>query len=383
MKKKPWKRIVFDIFSLLLIIVFAGLLAIRVRSINTESDSSVSQGNAEQIVQNHTLEMSLLQKSSLNNKSLLKSKKNSELITNIDELTKNQFKGAYVGIKGDRILFSGGSGYANAKNQTIFKLNSSFAVGSYQDFLNNAILVRMSQKRRLNLDKELKKYLPKLSGTNIKVGNFLKNKVHFYIKKSDVEKLETDKKVNIRSFSSTPSSLKYISVNSIIKKILITKVSSLSYEESLNEWLSSKLNLMDIRTCSTEEVQANDVIGYSHLKENGKLIQKNPIAEDQLVNGVPAIRMSMADIIVASYKILGNEYFDKKYNNLFRTMNNADNLGSVFTANRYKLSTHSSGQYLYLKADLNGSKIVLLAANYPNKNITLSREANVLFELVE
>ncbi|MCG0906273.1 class A beta-lactamase-related serine hydrolase [Lactiplantibacillus plantarum] len=87
-------------------------------------------------------------------------------------MSDNRHFGAYLGIVGDTPVFAGRNGYANRDKQVRFKSSSTFLSGRYQEFLNNAIIIKLISEKKLSLSEKLTKYVPNndetLKGITIK-----------------------------------------------------------------------------------------------------------------------------------------------------------------------------------------------------------------------
>ncbi|MFB9769773.1 hypothetical protein [Lactiplantibacillus modestisalitolerans] len=299
------------------------------------------------------------------------------LDSNTEKLDNSQYKGAYVGVSDGEIVFSGALGFANAQKKEGFKYDSSFLVGKYQDYINNAILVEMIQHKKLILQDKLSEYLPNLKqSSKISVNDLLFGKIHYYRSDNYSNDFEL---YDGRIDKENPGKK---CVDTVIKQRLITAISHLSYIETLNRLLVKKVEASDTRAYSASNVFANDVSGYSYLKEGSKVKQKNIIKKEPVIPGSSQLRMSIADILKVHEGILKNLFFEEKYNRLFRSICNSSRPKNMFLNDYYSFSSHDSGQSIHLYSDLSGSKIVLIASNYPNRAVSNDELARKLWNFI-
>ena len=99
----------------------------------TESHRSIQPSNS-------VLERNLTQATTLGGNKLTDSKRNKLLKLNA-KLSRDGFFGSYIATKNSDLEFSAKIGYAHVGTKDIFRLNTTYLVGEYQDAINSAILL--------------------------------------------------------------------------------------------------------------------------------------------------------------------------------------------------------------------------------------------------
>jgi len=363
-----------------LLFIFGGMFYL-IEEVNQVLFKSEYNSNVKKKpVNKKTLDTVLLESTGLNVKRELKADQ-INIVANEDKiLNKYQFKGAYIGIENDDIAFSNGFGYSNANTQSVFKMNSTFLVGEYKAFLNNAMFVRLIQEKRINLDDSVQKYLPQLnSNVDITVGQLLKNNKGLYVPKNVFLKKDILKMTQVGE--NRQKGFQNVSLE--VKQILLTNILKEKYLAALENKLILPLELSDTRLYVKQNKQANDVVGYKYVRKNKMLIQRDTIPVTKASFSNNQLIMSFSDIILSVQKILSNKLFERKYNKIFYEMNNAEGVGSNFKDGEYIFNSRNFGQSLNIRVNLTGSKLVLVVANYPNKKLKNVEIVDRLFPLLK
>jgi len=363
-----------------LLFIFGGMFYL-IEEVNQVLFKSEYNSNVKKKpVNKKTLDTVLLESTGLNVKRELKADQ-INIVANEDKiLNKYQFKGAYIGIENDDIAFSNGFGYSNANTQSVFNMNSTFLVGEYKAFLNNAMFVRLIQEKRINLDDSVQKYLPQLnSNVDITVGQLLKNNKGLYVPKNVFLKKDILKMTQVGE--NRQKGFQNVSLE--VKQILLTNILKEKYLAALENKLILPLELSDTRLYVKQNKQANDVVGYKYVRKNKMLIQRDTIPVTKASFSNNQLIMSFSDIILSVQKILSNKLFERKYNKIFYEMNNAEGVGSNFKDGEYIFNSRNFGQSLNIRVNLTGSKLVLVVANYPNKKLKNVEIVDRLFPLLK
>ena len=94
----------------------------------------------------------------------------------------------HMGIKNNQLIFSGSNGYSNASTGKKFNVSSMFNGGKYQDYLNDAILIRLIEKGKIKETEQLSRSIPTLKDYgDISVRQFLVNGSGLYVSKNRIK----------------------------------------------------------------------------------------------------------------------------------------------------------------------------------------------------
>ncbi len=379
MQKNKSRRIVTLILLLLLIAlcVFIGLYNLTTNE--TESHRSVQPSNS-------VLERNLTQATTLGGNKLTDSKRNKLLKLNA-RLSRDGFFGSYIATKNSDLEFSAKIGYAHVGTKDIFRLNTAYLIGEYQDAINSAILLRLVEKNELSLSKSLQYYLPGLkSGSEVTVKDLVLGKTNLTINSGWFSQyMQEDKsgidfgKVKLRS-----TSAKYVSANPLITKNLISAVTGESYSSFVTKQLETHFGLSETRVVTdATNSQVNDATGYSYYKDRtNKVVQGKAIDVSDLPSDNYYIRMSLVDIAMLTNKIQTKKAVPSKYTNIYqKALNNLD--GFSKKASGWQLETAIRGQYLVIRTNANNSKMLIVTSNLENKKVNISKLNTTLYGYID
>lgn len=278
------------------------------------------------------------------------------------QLAKKKFYGAIIGIENNEMKYSVSYGYANQNSKSVFQIGTTFLVGRYQEVLEDALLLKLKTNKKILLNKKVSSYLSKVEGlNNLTIKELLKNDKLFYLKKNvvNIDDL-SGKKIRVVSFQKRG----YVDASMVLKSMLISKITGVSYHKSMNDFLSDDLKLFDTRFVNrNSEGQLNDAIGYRYSEDEGV-----PVQNKELKNNDKSIRMSLSDFLLSLDKIVINAKVGHDKKLLFSSI---ENLSSNFKTSGDSIRIHfnEAGQNLDVLVDKKHSKVILVATNFPNKSI--------------
>lgn len=330
------------------------------------------------------LEKSLLERTTLDTVKLNNTDKK-KLSENNQILSKRQFIGAFIGVRGDKLVYSWRNGYSNTNPNTSFNINSSILVGSYQNVLDQALLLSLVDQGKIKVTDKLSEY--QMKGNVFKrltVKQLLSNESNLYIRKSTISTVQNPQNESYNSslFKQDKNSESgWVTADSFIKRMLIANVTSQSYESAFDQLIINKFGLSNTRFFNSKQAYTNDVASYDKKIVNNVRVQtkKNTIKKGQLKGNT--LRMSLADITLLLNGIERNKLFSSKYNSYFN--GNMDDLnagrveGSTFT---YRTTT--SGQTLVVKSNMKAQKTVVLITNYSDSDINFTTRLSQLYRIL-
>ncbi|MGA3391699.1 serine hydrolase [Lactiplantibacillus pentosus] len=330
------------------------------------------------------LERSLLERTSLDTVKLNNADKK-KLSENNRTLSKRQFIGAFIGVRGNKLVYSWRNGYSNTNPNTSFNINSSILVGSYQTVLDQALLLSLVDQGKIKVTDKLSEY--QMKGDifkKITVKQLLNNESNLYIRKSLISNVQNPKK---QSYSSSlfkqdkNSESGWVTADSFIKRMLIANATSQSYENAFDQLIVNKFGLSNTRFFSSKQAYTNDIASYDKKIINDQRVQtkKITIKKSQLKGNT--LRMSLADITLLLNGIEKNELFSSKYNSYFNDNINDLNSGYVDGST---ITYHAtiSGQTLAVKSNVKTQRTVVLITNYADSNISLSTRLSELYRIL-
>ncbi len=322
------------------------------------------------------LERSLLERTSLDTVKLNNADKK-KLSENNRTLSKRQFIGAFIGVRGNKLVYSWRNGYSNTNPNTSFNINSSILVGSYQTVLDQALLLSLVDQGKIKVTDKLSEY--QMKGDifkKITVKQLLNNESNLYIRKSLISNVQNPKN---QSYSSSlfkqdkTSESGWVTADSFI--------TSQSYENAFDQLIVNKFGLSNTRFFSSKQAYTNDIASYDKKIINDQRVQtkKITIKKSQLKGNT--LRMSLADITLLLNGIEKNELFSSKYNSYFNDNINDLNSGYVDGST---ITYHAtiSGQTLAVKSNVKTQRTVVLITNYADSNISLSTRLSELYRIL-
>lgn len=179
------------IWQLILLVILVCATIVLVFLGNQIFDSIKSHPRVTPSSEKVNLETTLSQGTNLNvNK--IDSKKQASLEKLVEDLNEDKFFGAYLAVKNEKLVLATRFGVANAKIGNVFRLNSPFVIGDLQTLYNNAMLLKLVQDSKIDLDEDVRSYLPELKmERKITVRDLLFNKVSVFVKSKYLNEFET------------------------------------------------------------------------------------------------------------------------------------------------------------------------------------------------
>ena len=159
----------------------------------------------------------------------------------------------------NEILYKYNYGYINKEKQIKTSDDSYFMIGSNTKVLTSLAIFKLLEENKLSLDDDIKKYIPEFSIKSlieydkITIQNLLMHRsgiqsdLYNYIFDDTKEYHQIIDAVKDTYLTSKPGTMySYSNIGYTLLGIIIERISSLSYEEYLNEYISKPLNI-DIR----------------------------------------------------------------------------------------------------------------------------------------
>lgn len=287
-----------------------------------------------------------------------------------DSMQKDSFFGMYMGIKNNQLIFSGSNGYSNASTGKKFNVSSMFNGGKYQDYLNDAILIRLIEKGKIKETEQLSRYIPTLKDYgDISVRQFLVNGSGLYVSKNRIKSDSGMALDNTAYKKSTAKNL--VSADASIKVQLIASVTQTSYRSAFKKLVIDHFGLMntEVRN-STNQQESPDVVGYKYHKKNGLPDQSKREKQPVVLQGVNQLKISVPDMLVTYQAISSQKYFSKKYNNLWREALRNSNLAMITTGNSREIKIMEGKQQIVIRSNFKKNTIIAVAENFPNTKMT-------------
>lgn len=352
----------------ILSVLILALIFLIIQSVNHAKTSHVKNvSKTEQIITQN----GFVQQNSPTMNELTGAKK--KKLANINKkMSDNRHFGAYLGIVGDTPVFAGRNGYANRDKQVGFKSSSTFLSGRYQEFLNNAIIIKLISEKKLSLSEKLTKYVPNNDETlkGITIKQLLTQKPKYYATVKNLNTLDADKYSSPDKLNVTTKATKInVSATSAIKAVLISKVLKKSYTSVVNKMLVDELGLSSLRINDNKHGYINDVLSYNEQLVGGVPSQTSVLKVKNIYFGTNQLRLSLSDIGASYRKILTNKYFPKSYQSLFLLsakqliFKKYDDSAFFYTADN---NQSLIAQYNYKKDSL-----VVVGDNYPNGRLNI------------
>ncbi|VDG32739.1 hypothetical protein [Lactobacillus plantarum] [Lactiplantibacillus mudanjiangensis] len=370
--------------SVLILVVMIAAVAFLILNLRSSDDTHSKEVGKSDVSKKSSLDDALTRQTTIGVNNLKKDTSRKKLSDNIQALTKKKFIGAFVATSGEKIAFAGQYGYANATLKNTFKLNSVFFVGEYQNFLNTAAIFKLIEKGKINSNASLKKYIGVSS--NLSVKSFLVNGSDLYLKRQNINRVTANASTRynlkyLHKYSTKPTG--YVSADSLIKAVLISKIMNMSYQRALKALVITPLGLANTRVYTNTATYVNDVKSYKYSTDNGTVLQDTILPMDKTYFATNQLQMSVSDVLISSSKIINNYYFAKKYNVNFEKSINNINGNYKMTTNDFSFYSNVMGQMFSLKAARNGSKMLLTVTNYPNREINIQSESTKLFDILK
>ncbi|AVK62237.1 hypothetical protein C5Z25_10835 [Lactobacillus sp. CBA3605] len=366
-KKKPLR--IGVILIILIIVAVFGIGAELKLNVNYNKEQSK---NAAQI-QTSDIETAVLSQtqSHVNNLTGKDKKRLKNLYSNISN---RRFFGSYLGLKQNNVMFMGSNGYANVSSKATLKKDSQFLTGHYQEFLNNAIILKLVDNGKLKLStKVYNKILSPGVPRELTIHTLLLNKTKVYITKKNISKLKASNYASMSDLELTQKKSKdTLLANNVLKAVLISKTLNKSYSDAIDEMMVNSLGLMHTRLISGQnDIQANDVNSYGYFRSSGLPVQKNEVSLGTIRFGIDDMRMSLTDIAVTYRAIITNKYFSKKYQDVFiESENKIPGIQQKKYKNVTKYSSTVFNQAIYVVYNESNDSMTILGTNFPNKNLS-------------
>ncbi|KZU13880.1 serine hydrolase [Lactiplantibacillus argentoratensis] len=369
--------IIFLLFAVVLVAVFIGKKIIDISAANTNVTTSKT-------VVSHQLEKSLLERTTLDTVRL--SNKNKEKLSENNRiLSKKEFIGAFLGVRNNKLVYSWRNGYSNTSPNTSFNVNSSVLVGKYQTVLDQALLLSLVNRGYVKLTDELSKYDVSSGAVGkLTVKQLLRNESHLYVRKQSIATIQNprNKEYSNTLFKKGKSGMSdWVAADTFIKRIVIARATSKSYESIFGQELTNKLGLSNTRFFNARQTYTNDVASYDKKIVNNTRVQsKKLVIKKRSLNG-NTLRMSLADIVLSLNGIEKNKLFDSKYTQYFEDYIEQSGVGSlnesVFTYNG-----NVAGQALAIKSNFDTQSTVVLITNYSDSDVSLTKHLSQLYRIL-
>lgn len=338
----------------LIVLTFWKMSALKEK---TYADNSVSSNRSNTLVDNY-----LVQQTPINGgKMFSDTHKKEQLKRKNDRLTKQNFFGVYVGIKNNHVIFTGQNGRANVTLGSAYKLHSVLMAGKYQEFLNNAMIVRLASNHEVDLNRRLSSYLPGIDTGKLTVKGFLLHGSSLFISQKNASDVSLIPHRNYDGLELSKTRLRSsISADNLIKCLLLSKVKDEAYYKAFRQIAGDKMNLNNVDFKMSYSNEANLIISY--YKRNKDTAKMKAVKIDDSVLGLNTMRMSIADVLASFNAIYSNDFFGESYNSIFMKSIMNSNLVTK-SGNTITLSAGSYGQEFTIKYSDKKSKYLFSFVN--------------------
>jgi len=352
-------------FVLVLLVFLLGIVAYSnyTGELAGESDSNnavgIKKGNLEEALTNQT------------NFGVdrLKGKKEQQFSKIVGQLDTDHHIGAYLGIQNDKIEFSGSNRYANAESGSVFRINSPFLVGQYQEIINNALILHYVSIGKIKLTDKLGKYVPNSSKVTIK--DLLNDKTHKYIALKQLKYLDENEQDLFKNIQFVSKHSGNISADATLKVVLVSRLSGKSYGDTIKSLIVSPMGLTNTRIYSSlTESQANDVESYEYATTNRIPSQKKLIQLPKPLLGIDQLRMSLADLVISYTRMMNHQLFSKKYDSVFLDSLQALSSTNDVSSSKQYISFKTHNQTIKMQYNSKEKNLLIMGSNYPNKTLT-------------
>jgi len=207
----------------------------------------------------------------------------SEIDKKLETYYKNQaFNGNILIAKGGKILYEASYGFANQKLGIKNQSESKFLIGSATKSFTAIAILQAFERGLLDLHTPIQKYLPELNNGvgKLTLHHLMKNSsglpVHLNrvteLSYRDISSRELIQLYQTLSLSFAPGSqYEYSNLNYQLCALVLERVSGLSYQEYLQQYVFRPLNMNNSGVERTKQVAIDKAIGYQ--LEEAKLVE--------------------------------------------------------------------------------------------------------------
>lgn len=292
----------------------------------------------------------------------------------------DRYYGAFLGVKNGRLTLSGSAGSANVATRATFKLNSTFFVGHYQEFIDSAILTKLIDDGKVKSSVTLGSIIPELNyNRSMTLQNFLTKGTGKYIDKNILEVLSSKSLASMDKVKLMDKPTKNsFPADSVITAVIISKVANKSYNDAIEEIFKGPLKITSVYMFDhSGEHYANNVTSYSYQSVLKKPVQQNVYQISDTYFGINQMKMTLSDAMYSYYMISDSKFFSEKYNRLFKKAI------KKYGMNASKIDVETFNQHLIFRFDTNTHSATLIADNFPNKKFKTSEVSSQIEKFVQ
>ena len=234
----------------------------------------------------------------------------------------NLFNGVALITDGNGVLLHKAYGYSDIKNQVTLDTETVFDIGSITKQFTTAIILKLMEEGKLQLEDTIGKYLPTYRyASNITIHELLAHRsgiptFDYQEKLNDSEwfhtKIETGKMITefvSGDLEFEPNSqMEYSNSNYLILSAIIEKIEGKNYYEVLNEKIVEPLELT--HTFQPDKIEANHIaLGYVL---NGNTYGLEPQWVKSNMKGVGCLYSTASDLLIWLQALNSNKLLDKE-----------------------------------------------------------------------
>lgn len=298
----------------------------------------------------------------------------SKLSKYIDRYSKkNEFSGSILIAKDDEILLNKGYGTADYNTNLPNKPQTVFQIASLTKQFTATGILMLQEQKLLNVNDTLSKYIPDYpNGDNITIYNLLTHTSGIpeyldYAESIDSENhtLTYTPEELIELFKNEPfnfnagTAFEYSNSNYILLGYIIEKVSTMKYEDYIENNIIMPLNLTSTGFLSNEAASKNKSIGYYFINKHSNEHAEAPKTEGLMSYSAGEIYSTSEDLLKWENALFSEQVITK------------ESLDQMFTP---YLNNYSYGWFTYENAD--EDKIVFHSGNLPGYTSFVEKNLN-------
>jgi len=287
---------------------------------------------------------------------------------------KEHLSGTFEVVKNGNTVVRAANGYADTNYYC--NVNSLYNIGSLQFQFNAAVLLKMAQNGKIDLNQKVKSIIPELKNMdNVTIRDIIlnDNKIGLsngVIKNNDYKQIiKKLKNVKVRKYISSQSIIKN---NSILMAILIQKVENQDYSTVLRSQL---LDMVPVLSYSLKkDIKQKPVNSlarsYRYQMKSSELQYDRPISsKTDVFLGINQISMSASDLYNSVQYLLKSNYLTANNRSLFLKGLLASN--GTRKKNGYSISAEYNGFITNISMNISNGDGVIVLLNVNPGDITI------------
>ena len=254
----------------------------------------------------------------------------------------NDFSGAILISKKDKIIYEGSFGYANKELQVKNTINTKFNLASVSKQFTAVAIMQLIKDDKLKLDQTIDTFFPKIPKSNIITIKMLLNHTsglqmdfdEIYLKYADIDSIDVFKTIEEKILLFPPGeSIAYSNIGYFLLAKIVEKISGLEFEDFLKKRIFNYADMNHSGVCNNDSIIEN-LASYYYKSEVG--FKKNPFINWKYNIGHDGIYSTIEDLyrwnntFFKSEKILLNDF-----KNLMIGSYNDQNFGFGYVINPF------------------------------------------------